>query len=149
MKNLQKFSESDYDVMEKALVELADRIGQGPRVHRLQVLARRLGEFRDQLKVVRESGERAAAQRAEWEAGAPERARLAAQAERDKLLALHPVDETGHWLVFRPNQDCDLGGRGSDTYLSFIEGTWTEAVNWALANKREHDYLGDPIIRRA
>lgn len=146
MKNRQPFNEADYTVLIETLgqVEIADP----KRKRRVEVLARRLTEFRDDLTTQRVAAESNAKRHAEEQAKLPELAKKAAEEHRARILSAHDPDLQGSWVIFAPSQNLDLhGGSHANTYLGSFDGAWKDAVDKALEWMK--GYFGDPIFHDA
>lgn len=148
MKPRQPFNDADFQVMAEALAEFTALLIDERRVHRLTVLRRRLTEFGDDLRNIRQNKERYEAAEAERRAREPELRQQAEKLAWETFLATHPLDDPGPWVIFMPDQNFDLhGGSHGPTYHSVVAGPWREAA--AVAWKAAKGLLGEPEVRKA
>jgi hypothetical protein len=145
----QPLSESDYDVIARALInESVSHQADDHWKHRVKVLAKRMSEFHEDLKAARLHREAYNAKRAKDEADRPRQEFEDEKRAKAVLLAQHPEDEPGPWVLYGADQNFDLhGGPHGERFLGVVKGTWKEAVDKALHLTKGD--LGGPRIEKA
>lgn len=51
---------------------------------------------------------------------------------KDQLLKKYPQDTVGIWRIEGEDPNCDLGGQHGNPYLKTVEGSYDDAVMYAL-----------------
>ncbi len=150
MADRQPFSESDYNVMAEVLTIAALKIEDDRKRHRVEVLAKRLLEFRKDMRYVRESKMAYELRRAKDEAEANIRWREKRARDKQQFFDQHPLDEPGPWVIWLPSQNFDPhGGSHGDTFEGVEVGTWEVAANRAWNYVAQSKIIGLPRVEKA
>jgi hypothetical protein len=132
-KKLQQLNEEDYDVLVQFLDETVPAV-DGPVRRRLEVLTRRMAEFRNTLREDRLHREKQAqterARKKREEEEAPRRLAETKQQVKDALLAKHSDEAAGPWLFFVSGFNGE--STTAEEYAGINTGTWRDAVEEAV-----------------